>query len=128
MLFSRSEVRGIPQNSVIMTSSSTTLARVSAASPVISLDPTLRHGRGHTRQGCVEGYGNGFAMCTRDCKGWVGAMRADACQRGGKHFGGSGALEIGDLRLLEDGGECSGALSSNAVVSETASEGQDVKW
>ena len=40
---------------------------------------------------------------------------------------GGGALEIGDLRLLEDGGERSGALSSNVVVSETASEGQDVK-
>ena len=41
---------------------------------------------------------------------------------------GSGALEVIDLRLLEDGGERSGALSSNVVVSETASEGQDVKW
>ena len=65
MLFSRSEVRGIPQNSVIMTCSSTTLARVSAASPVISLDPTLRHGRGHTQQGYVEGSGKGFAMCVK---------------------------------------------------------------
>ena len=40
---------------------------------------------------------------------------------------GSGALEVGDVCLLEDGGERSGALSSNAVVCETASEGQDVK-
>ena len=48
------------------------------------------------------------------------------CQRaltGNQALGGGGALEVGDLRLLEDGGERSGALSSNVVVSETASEG-----
>ena len=38
---------------------------------------------------------------------------------------GSGALEVGDLRILEDGGECSGALVSDVVASDTASEGQD---
>ena len=36
-----------------------------------------------------------------------------------------GALEVGDLRILEDGGECSGALVSDVVASDTASEGQD---
>ena len=41
-------------------------------------------------------------------------------------WGGS-ALEVGDLRLLEDGSERGCALGSNAVVSETASEGQDGK-
>ena len=35
---------------------------------------------------------------------------------------GGGALEIGDLRLVEDGGECSGALVSNGIATETASE------
>ena len=37
---------------------------------------------------------------------------------------GRGALEVGDLRLLEDGSERSDALVSNPVVSETASERQ----
>ena len=41
MLFSRSEASGIPQNSVIAACSSTTLARWSAASPVMLLWPTL---------------------------------------------------------------------------------------
>ena len=40
-----------------------------------------------------------------------------------KHFGGSGALEVGDPRLVEDCSERSGALVSDAVASETASEG-----
>ena len=40
-----------------------------------------------------------------------------------EHTGG-GALQIGDLRLLEDGGELSGALSSDEIASETASEEQ----
>ena len=36
---------------------------------------------------------------------------------------GGGALEVGDLRLLEDGSERNGALGSDAVVQETAREG-----
>ena len=40
-----------------------------------------------------------------------------------KHFGGSGALEVGDLRLVEDCSERSDALVSDVVVSETAIEG-----
>jgi hypothetical protein len=36
---------------------------------------------------------------------------------------GGGAPQVGDLRLLEDGGERGGALVSDRVVSETASEG-----
>ena len=36
---------------------------------------------------------------------------------------GGGALQVGDLRLLEDGGERGGALVSDVVASETASEG-----
>ena len=40
-----------------------------------------------------------------------------------KHFGGGGALEAGDLRLLENGSERGGALASNLILSETVSEG-----
>ena len=38
---------------------------------------------------------------------------------------GGGAPQGGDLRLLEDGGERGGALVSDPVVRNTASEGQD---
>ena len=38
---------------------------------------------------------------------------------------GGGTLEVGDHRLLEDGGERGGALVSDPVAFETASEGQD---
>ena len=36
---------------------------------------------------------------------------------------GGGALQVGDLRLLEDGGERGGALGPDVVVVETADEG-----
>ena len=35
---------------------------------------------------------------------------------------GGGALQVGDLRLLEDGSERGGALVSDVVVTETAGE------
>ena len=35
---------------------------------------------------------------------------------------GRGALELGDLRLLEDGGELRGALGSDVVLPETVNE------
>ena len=38
---------------------------------------------------------------------------------------GGGAPEAGDLRLLEDGSESGGALVSDVVAPNTASEGQD---
>ena len=38
---------------------------------------------------------------------------------------GGGALELLDLRLLENGGERRGAHVSDVVAPETASEGQD---
>ena len=41
MLFSRKDASGIPQKSFILACSSTTAARFSAASPVMSLEPTL---------------------------------------------------------------------------------------
>jgi len=37
--------------------------------------------------------------------------------------GAGGALEVGDLRLVEDGSERGGALVSDIVFFETASEG-----
>ena len=37
------------------------------------------------------------------------------------------ALEVGDLRFLEDGGERGGALGFNVVPTETASEGRRVR-
>ena len=39
-----------------------------------------------------------------------------------EHSGG-GALQVGDLRILEDGGERGGALGSDVVAVETVSEG-----
>jgi len=42
-----------------------------------------------------------------------------------KGFDAGGALEVSDVRLVEDGGERSGALGSDVVASETASEGWD---
>ena len=38
---------------------------------------------------------------------------------------GWGALQIGDLRLLENSSESEGALGSNVVAANTASEGQN---
>ena len=70
MLFSRKETSGIPQKSVITACSSTTLARVSAASPVIRLKQMLRHmergcqqyAKGPARNlRCVSGQGMGEA-------------------------------------------------------------------
>jgi hypothetical protein len=37
---------------------------------------------------------------------------------------GGGALELGDLRLLEDGSERGSALGSDTVASETARQGR----
>ena len=37
---------------------------------------------------------------------------------------GGGALEGGDLRLLEDGSECGGAIVSDVVEEETANHGR----
>ena len=62
--------------------------------------------------------------------GWAGAVseRAGACQWAltqKRTLWGGGALQLLDLRLLEDGGERGGALGSDVVAPETASEGQD---
>ena len=43
---------------------------------------------------------------------------------GGKTLWGGGAPELGDLRLVEDGGEREGTLVSDRVTTETANEGQ----
>ena len=53
-------------------------------------------------------------------------MREQACQRAltrKRTLWGGSALEIGDLRLLEDGSERGGALASNLILGETVSEG-----
>ena len=66
MLFSRSEASGIPQKSVIAACSSTTVARWSAASPVMLLKPTLWPHRGahnnerHADRGCGQGRRGGL--------------------------------------------------------------------
>ena len=65
--------------------------------------------------------GDSQTASTRD-----GGTGAEECQRAltrKRTLGGGGALEVGDLRILEDGGECSGTLLSDPVDSETASEG-----
>ena len=38
---------------------------------------------------------------------------------------GGGALEVGDLRLIEDGSKRSGALGSDGADTETVREGKD---
>ena len=43
---------------------------------------------------------------------------------GGKTLWGGGAPELGDLRLVEDGGEREGTLVSDRDKTETANEGQ----
>ena len=56
-------------------------------------------------------------------------VREQACQRALTRkctLGGcGGALEVGDHSLLEDSSESGGALDSDIVVLETASEGWD---
>ena len=49
------------------------------------------------------------------------SMGADSAQK--RTLWGSSALEMGDHRLLEDGSERGGALVSDVVALETASEG-----
>ena len=51
------------------------------------------------------------------------SMGADTKANMPNIFWGGGALELGDLRLLENGGEHSDALFSDGVASETASKG-----
>ena len=54
------------------------------------------------------------------------SMTKEECQRAltqKQTLWGGGAPQVGDLRLLEDGRERRDALVSDAVVSETASEG-----
>ena len=39
-----------------------------------------------------------------------------------QRLGGGGALEVCDLRLIENGSECGGALDSDLILSEAVSE------
>ena len=53
-------------------------------------------------------------------------MREKACQWAltpKQTLRGGGALEVGDLRLLEDSSERGGALDSDGIVPETARDG-----
>ena len=62
---------------------------------------------------------------SEDGDGERASVSTGADTKGSKRSGPRrGALEVGDLRLLEDGSERSDALVSNPVVSETASERQ----
>ena len=54
MLFSRKETSGMSQKLVIMACSSTTLARLSAASPVMSFSQTLHISRAHTNNAKIH--------------------------------------------------------------------------
>ena len=40
-----------------------------------------------------------------------------------KAHSGAGALEVGDLRLLEDGSQCRGAFRSDIILPETVRDG-----
>ena len=54
-------------------------------------------------------------------------VRESACQRAltrNRTLWGGGALEVSDLRLVEDGSECGDALDLDIVGLETASEGR----
>ena len=64
-------------------------------------------------------WGRGVCVCER--------VQEGACQWAltqKQTLWGGGALEVGDLRLVEDGSQRSGTLGSDVVASETASEGQ----
>ena len=63
MVFSRKETSGIPQKSVILGCSSTTVARFSAASPVMPLEPTLHH---QGTQQCYEKLREGLGRRDRE--------------------------------------------------------------
>eukprot|EP00964_Phaeocystis_antarctica_P012328 scaffold6809_cov56-Phaeocystis_antarctica.AAC.2 len=53
---------------------------------------------------------------------FVVSQTASTGAEAGQTFGGGGALEVGDLRLLESGSERGGALVSDLILSETVSE------
>eukprot|EP00964_Phaeocystis_antarctica_P068633 scaffold41591_cov42-Phaeocystis_antarctica.AAC.1 len=70
-------------------------------------------------------------LCPRlRARGRMNTVREQVCQRAltqKQTLRGGGALQIGDLRLVENGSQRSGALGSDGIGSETASEGQDEK-
>ena len=60
--------------------------------------------------------------------GWGHSERAGACQRAltrTRTLLGGGALEVGNVCLVEDSSERGGALGTDVLAVETASEGQD---
>ena len=68
-----------------------------------------------------ERLGKGPRAQVGTCK--EGRKCSQMCQRAltqKRTLSGGGALQFGDLRLLEDGGEHGGALGSNVVAGEAA--------
>jgi hypothetical protein len=80
--------------------------------------------------GCVQRTKEGMRSLSGNVQGREG-KRSQRCQRAlteKQTLLGGGAPQVGDLRLLEDGGEGGGALVSDPVSSEPASEGCCGLW
>ena len=80
---------------------------------------------GGERRGALGSNVIAFETASEGCG--MGMVREQAWQwalTGKRTLWGGGAPQLGDLRLLEDGGECSDALVSGAILIEAASEGQ----
>eukprot|EP00964_Phaeocystis_antarctica_P012340 scaffold6811_cov55-Phaeocystis_antarctica.AAC.6 len=85
----------------------------------------LQHHRGQTVGGVARDGVIANAVITQQ---WYERHTGRGCIAGSERgCRGGGALEVGDLRLVEDGCERGGALDSDVVASETASEEQDGK-
>ena len=131
MLFSRKETSGIPQKSVIMACSSTTVARWSAASPVMLLLLTLCH-QG-TRQ-WYEKHKEGMSGDVRE----VGCCRVFAFLSAGADTKAntrelvrarSSLLERLQRRVaLEALGERGSSIGTEVVATETAGVGSRGGW
>ena len=71
-----------------------------------------------------SGFSFGTEIVCRDTARTGTEVGAEWCQWAltqNQTLRGGGALEVGDLRLVEDGSQRSGALGSDVVASETAS-------
>ena len=92
----------------------------------------MRMWKGCRKQGGRLGKGARKEVCSltvasRNVQKGGSAARKCKCQRAltrNRTLWGGGAPQVGDLRLLEDGGERAGALNSYLVVPQTVSEEQ----
>ena len=80
---------------------------------------------GNVRKGLVC-----VCVCERECRKCFGLRKKEKCSQMCQRaltqkqtLWGGGTLEVGDHRLLENGGERNGALGSDAIVPETARDG-----